>query len=520
MATNVEKKRICVIGGGASGLALLWCLTSQDLSNSVVELTLLHDEPIVGGHSRTEYPTFNKVEYPVDIGVQYICPLLYGNTYRMLALPEFEKVTLTAGDIKLSAAFGPDMNWGNFPAYQSGPRFEKLYTQQNQDAARDFVNAIVLALPERRFAETVGDFLAKANLSQDFVDYFLMPYLSILNGYGDDQQLLDAAFEDLFPIFTHLLTPGPLAAFVQPGLGWERFTDGSSTWVQAMASSAIGRGATVLTGCRATAVWPDPDGAGAWVSWDTTMSPAATAQRFDAVVLTTDMNTNCTLLDNSKNPYFNSSSQPVTQEKFIGKDVFQLNPGSCYIHQDANVLAPWLRDQQEVVQFTAPYPPVATGPLPYDMSNAYSTYIVKNMVAGLPEPVYVSMYGQSVPPNPPAEDTWLMPPIQWWHGRFLGSMLVGVKRNLHNIQGLGNIWFAGNNTTQDSEEGALVSAMVIAGKLCPQWNYPFVGVSKADAAATFWYELMKDEFMFPSTSGGKIDYFAAMVARLSHLPEQ
>ena len=512
------KKSICVIGGGASGVSLLWSLTSQDAARNAVSLTLLHNEPQLGGHSRTEYPEFNGVKYPVDIGVQYVCRLLYGNTYRMLDLPEFSDVTLTDGEIKLSAAFGPDMNWGNFPEYQSGPRFDQLYTQENQAAANKFHEAILLSLPEGNFSETVGDYLAKAKLPQDFVDYFLMPYLSILNGYGDDKQLELAAFEDLFPIFVHLLTPGPLAAFLQPGLGWQRFTDGSSSWVNAMGKYATDRGATINADCTAQAVWPDPSGEGVWVSWHTNVSPVTVSQRFDEVVLTTDMNTNCKLLNNPQNPYFNSANQPITQQKYIGDDVFQLNPGSCYIHQDKSVLAPWLLDQKEVVQFTAPYPSVPTGPLPYDMSNAYSTYIVQNMVPGLPQPVYVSMFGQSVPPNAPDEKLWLMPPIQWLHGRFLGSMMVEVKRNLHNIQGLGHMWFAGNNTTQDSEEGALISAMVIAGKVCPEWNYPFVGLSEADLAATFWYELMKDEFMFPTAAGGgKLAFFKRLLEGLAHL---
>ena len=491
-----------MIGGGAAGVSLLWCLTSQDASRELTSLTLLHDGDRLGGHSRTEYPTFGGVQYPVDIGVQYVCPLLYGNVYRMLGLPEFSDVTLTDGAIKLSAAFAPDMNWGNIPEYQSGPRFSKLYTAANQAAAGTFHDAMLLSVPERKLSETMGEYLPTSGLPQDFVDYFLMPYLSILNGYGDDQQLLLAAFEDLFAIFVKLHDPGPLAAFLQPGLGWQRFTKGSSSWIDAMASYATARGATVQTSSRVTAVSPDPAGDGVWVTWDTPLSPAATRQKFDAVVLTTDMNTNTVLLDNPDNACF------AEQVKYIGNDVFMLNPGSCYIHQDPSVLAPWLRDEHEVVQFTAPYPSVPTGPLPYDMDSAYSTYIVQNMVEGLPEPVYVTMYGEFDPPNPPAENLQLFPPITWLHGRFLGSMMVDAKREVHNIQGLGNVWFAGNNTTQDSEEGALISAMVIAGKVCPQWNYPFVGLTKPDFGAEFWYELMKDEFMFPSTSGTKFAAFS------------
>ncbi len=154
------------------------------------------------------------------------------------------------------------------------------------------------------------------------------------------------------------------------------------------------------------------------------------------------------------------------------------------------------------------------------MSAAYSTYMVQNMVAGLPEPVYVSMYGDFVPANPPAQSTWLNDPIQWKHGRFLGSMLLDVKRNVHNVQGLGGVWYAGNNTTMDSEEGALLSAMVIAGKIAPAWSYPFLGLTPEDDYALFWYELMKDEFMFPIKLGSKLELFEKWArALLAHRGE-
>jgi len=492
--TDIAKKKICIIGGGATGVSLLWCLTSQETIRNQVELTLLHDVGTLGGHSRTEYPVFGGKPYPVDVGVQFVCPLLYPNTYKMLERPEFRDVVLADGQIKLSATFTPDLNWGNFPAYQSGPRFAKLYTPENVLAAERFQSDVVTAPVEHRFSQTIGEYLKTAQLPEAFVDYFLMPYLSILNGYGDDEQLKLATFEDLWPIFTPLMTPGPLAAFTQPGLGWQRFRDGSASWIDAMATYARGYGARILVNAPAHAVWPDPSGQGVWVTFGDPLHPAAMAHKFDAVVLTTDMTTNREQLDNPKNPLYSN------QQAYISEEKFPLNPGSCYIHQDASVLAPYISTRDEVVQFTACYSYKPTNGLPYDMSTTYSTYLVQNMLPGLPEPVYVSMYGAYDAPKPPGLQ--LFPPVKWRHGRFLGSFMVDSKRGLHNIQGLGNVWFAGNNTTMDSEEGALVSAMVIAGKVCPDWEYPFYGLDPRSLEATAMYELMKDEMMFPLSGFG------------------
>jgi hypothetical protein len=472
MTNPMPKKQICIVGGGATGVALLWCLTSQEKTRDAVELTLLHEDDRLGGHSHTEYPVFGGKQYPVDVGVQYICPLLYPNTYKMLERPEFADVKLQDAKVALSATFTEKLNWGNIPAYQKGSYFDALYTPANVGAAKDFVDAVELALIEGRFDQTIGNYLKTHPLPSDFVSYFLMPYLSVFNGYGDDNQLMLATFEDLFPLFTPLFQPGPLAAFAHPGLGWQRFANGSSAWIDAMAAYATGpHGATVHTGAHADAVWPDPSGNGVWVSWTPPGQQPPPPQKFDAVILTTDMTTNRALLNNPKNPYYDSPDQPVTQAKFISEAAFPLNPGSCYIHQDASVLAPYLQGGPEVVQFVAYYSQTPNGGLPYDMSTTYSTYFAHNMVpGGIPEPVYVTMYGALEAPKPPARQ--LFPPVPWRHGRFLGSFMYTSKQNLHHIQGLGDVWFAGNNTTLDSEEGALVSAMVIAGHDVPGLEVP------------------------------------------------
>ncbi len=498
------KKKICVVGGGATGVALLWCLTSQATTNDQVELTLLHNDPVLGGHSHTEQVTLGGKTYPIDVGVQYICPLLYPNTYRMLEGPGFENVTLQDnGEIRIAASFGDEGAWGNFADYQTGPTFG-LYNQANVDAANDLRAAIITSPVSGRTNETIDEYLKRTSQPKEFVEYFLWPYLSVLNGYGENAQLLAATMEDLLPLFTPIFHPGPLASFTSPGLGWQRFRDGSGAWVNAMAELAKAQGATVLTSTPANAVWTDASGQ-AWVQYGDTNDPAVA---FDEVVLTTDMTTNRMLLDNGNNVHYTPPSGPQ-QSQYISETAFPLNPGSCYIHQDIDVLSPNVREGKEVLQFTADYAMQQTGDYSYDLSKTYTTWLIQNMVEDLPEPVYVSMYGTDVAENPPKHQ--LFPPVKWRHGRFLGSYMYTSKAALHNVQGVGNIWFAGNNTTQDSEEGALVSAMVIAGKVCPDWKYPYYGLHWKYAYATFWYELMKDKIMFPETVSGLWGHFRHLI---------
>ena len=46
-------KQVAVIGGGATGVSLLWALASGGQLGTEVTATLFHDEPTVGGHSCT-----------------------------------------------------------------------------------------------------------------------------------------------------------------------------------------------------------------------------------------------------------------------------------------------------------------------------------------------------------------------------------------------------------------------------------------------------------------------------------
>jgi len=114
------------------------------------------------------------------------------------------------------------------------------------------------------------------------------------------------------------------------------------------------------------------------------------------------------------------------------------------------------------------------------------TKVQKNLVmdpaaAGL----YLTMYGyipdaskgDKVPD--PAKVIYSTP---WTHGKWNPAFMGGAKGQLHIAQGLGNIsypgqmntnvYFAGNNATADSEEGALDSALALA-EYAFGVNYPF-----------------------------------------------
>src|SRR6266851_890928 len=128
-------QRVCIVGGGASGIAMLWCVAKakqQGLGGWDYDVTLIHQPTAgltgVGGHSCAYPVTVNGSEYWIDLGVQMIAPKMYPNTMCLLRLPEFAGIKLQPVELNISCAFPPvggtTPYWGNFPGYQSTPLYQ------------------------------------------------------------------------------------------------------------------------------------------------------------------------------------------------------------------------------------------------------------------------------------------------------------------------------------------------------------------------------------------------------------
>jgi hypothetical protein len=448
------KERVCIVGGGAAGVALLWLLAKAQQRNRAAhqyEITLLHNDllkdkngveqpgiPSLGGHSRSVPVEVNGKEYWIDLGVQMIAPEMYPNLMCMLKLPEFKGVRMDPVPLKVSCAFppeydgGPARYWGNFPPYQETSLYE-----QGSDDAKIFESM----LKNQPMLPTSLQVLLDVQKGQftDFdilLKYFLEPYLSIMNGYGA------ALLDQIYVPEAAFLFNKQYASFTAWSSEFARFRYGSMQWVQTMALDAVNRmpkgSVNILTGAEVTDVNPGPDGPS--VVW--TAAGNTRREVFDSVVLTTDMKLNGELLGGDDNPLKNFYAQ------YVGQEVWNLIPGYCYLHQDASILAPG-----------------------------------KNLMS-VDDPdfnYYLTMYGYDPKDEPdlPTPSNPIDPtPLNWVHGMWLPSFMWQQKINMRNAQGVSrhvdplptqqdtHIYFAGNNLTMDSEEGALVSAMAVS-------NYAF-----------------------------------------------
>jgi hypothetical protein len=539
------KKKVCIIGGGATGVSLLWALSQDPQARAAWDITLIHNQSTVGGHSLTYNVNWNGKSFPVDIGVQFISPMLYPNVHEMLKRPEFQsRVAVRDYDsLKIACAFPPGannspLNWGNFTDYQQGSNFA-LYSAEVKSDIQTFQDFVEVSLIEGWGNKTLQEYFNAPPIpyknQQLFIDYILAPYLSIINGYG--ASLLDqTTFIDLFPLFSTLPLPQswgfptPLGSFSNPGTGWQRFTNGAQSWVQGMNDVAqTYTPSTLILNSNVNAVWTDPSTGQVTVAW-TDQNNQQHSGVFDKVVLTTDMWTNSKILNNPKNQYYwknlyvkyigygqdengNPLGQPV---------VWPLMWGQCFIHSDSTMLSPDLMEQEETLQFNAYYAPGNENGN-YDLEKTFTTYIQKN-VLGDPDAdgLYLTMYGyipnaangDKIPKNILFQEPWT-------HGKWTPSFMTGPKALLYLAQGRGNIsysgqmntnvYFAGNNATADSEEGALDSALAIANYAFGV-EYPLIELNGDSLFAYFMYTVYHD-VMFPKLNAGH-----ALVSMFNMLP--
>ncbi len=527
LENTMASQTVCIIGGGVAGVGLWWTLAQQNQPGADWDVTIIHDGAEFGGHALTVPVQHNGATTLVDTGVQFFIPLFYPNIDVVINRPEIspQVPVVTYDSLKVACGFprlaGALQNWGNFSDYQSGSNFA-MYTPAMLRDAQRFQMFIDTSLLEGWGSKTLAQYFASLTVpyenQSDFLNFFLFPYLSIINGYGaalDDQ----VTFDDLVPLFANLPGTYPgLGSFTEPGTGYSRFVNGASSLVGALAAHAQSlKPAAIWMNSTVTAVAASPTLPGpVTVTWTSGEGPVMSKQ-FDKVVMTTDMLTSATLLNNSANSTLWSS----LYSKYLSAKQWPLLPGKCYIHTDVNMLSPDLRQQEESLQFTAYYAPQTQYPF-YTMFKTYTTYLQAN-IHNTPasQGLYLTMYGY-IPDaangdQVPAPDTVLFEEV-WQHGMWLPTFMLQAKQQLHMAQGKGKtlsypgqldtgIYFAGNNTTADSLEHAFISGEVIANYAFGA-AYPLAGLHVRNIAAFAMYDLFYNEFMFPKSS---------VSARLSHL---
>ena len=514
-----QTSSVCIIGGGISGAALAWSFAkaaAQPGGPTQWNVTVMHDEQDLGGHASSYPVQYQGTTYNIDLGVQMIAPVMYPNTMCMLEQPEFATIKAAMQPVELAIAAGfapaapgaPTPYWGNFPAYQTTP----LWQSGSADCA-----AFEQPLESHPYSlMTLATYLADhqnvftGGSSAHFETYFLDALLSILNGYSSPLTNELLAPEIAF-VFDH-----DLGSFEHPTTGFQRFGGGAASFPQEMGAWAQQHGVTTIPYTLVDQVSPTIGGP-ATVTYHSTKpgtDPVEQHARFDYVVIAVDQYNAGKMLEDS--PLWSSH-----YSQYVGQEVWKLFSQWSYLHTDRSVLTPGMpMPPQETLQYNEYF----------GADHGYATYIGANVVGLGPEhfdafPYMVSMYAfdpATAPPMPgfhvPNPTILEAPP--WYHGMWLPSFFWDAKRAFHAAQGIStnsavpplsgqadtHVYFAGNNLTMDSAEGAILAAMVTGHYAfgLPVTDMittgPNLGTGRSIAALLAYFAFY--ELMFPSLNIG------------------
>ena len=428
----IKKKNIAIIGGGSAGSVVAWSL------NSVHNVTLFETESRLGGHAYTETIQMNHQDIFVDIAVEYFSEKHAPNLFALLN--HFRIETFVA-PLSFGAAYDyQERYWSNVGI--NGLLWHKVH--QECDKFQLQMHTIVHGNHKEIKQLTLGEFLTKEQYSSTFIYQILLPILSTFA--SSHASLLEYSL-----IFCAVSFSMGLLSFFHPTY-WRKITTGISTYIQHIAQILKDK---IHLNSKVTSVERNPNNPSVRLS-------NGAQYDFDEIIFATHADTALELISN-----------PTDSEKEILSQ-FQYTPIECVLHTDENILIPKF-GSKVYCQYNGIG--LGEGHIHGSLTRivkalpAYKTIPTSIMVTFDPkisiatDSVYTKKYFK-IPKLRPQD--------------------MRNKKRICKLQGVKGTWFCGTDTSFTGQEGAVVSALVIANALGAQ--YPFTDISWAKAQ----YDMVKN----------------------------
>ena len=411
-------KRIAVVGAGIAGLSAAWSLSDR------AHVTLFEAGSYAGGHTNTVDVTLDGPSGPVTHGVDTGFLVFNERTYPLL-IQLFAQlgVAVAKSDMSFSAQVpGDGIEW-------SGSSLATVFAQRRNLLRPAFwgmladllrFNRLCTALAARgeeaALAEPIGDFLDRHRFGRSFRDWYLLPMVACIWSCPTAQMLS-------FPIRTLIRfchNHGLLQVNDRPQ--WWTVNGGARHYVEAMLPAI--HDVRLATPVRAVRRLPEGGVA---------LSTAAGDERFDAVVLAGHSDQSLRML---------TAPTPAELE-VLGAIHYQ--PNVAVLHTDASLL---------------PRRRTAWAAWNYESGDARAVclHYLLNQLQPLPwrQPVVVSLNPLRQP-----DPAHVIGRYDYAHPVF-DEAAVRAQARLPEIQGGGNVWFAGAWTRYGFHEDGLLSGLTAA----------------------------------------------------------
>jgi predicted NAD/FAD-binding protein len=412
--------RIAVVGAGIAGIGSAWLLSQGN------EVDIYEAGSELGGHAKTVDLTVGGQTFPADSGFQVFNTRTYPNLIRF-----FDRLGVTWQETDMSFSVqvaAENIEW-------SGTNLNTVFAQRGNIVNPKFLAMLAGVLKfshdaNRLLADpeidniTLGQLIEREGYSHWFTDWYLIPMGDAIWSTPPGM-LLD------YPAGTFLRfcnNHGLLHVTGKPM--WRSVRGGSREYVKAAArtfSGEIHTAEPVERIERGTA--------------GVTVATADRSQLYDAVVLATHPPETLAML-----------AEPTeTEREVLG--AFGYQPNNVTLHTDTS-FAPKSRNAWAAWNWYA-----ETGDATKDMLTlTYWLNDLQEMPPGM-QPVFETLNEN----RPFAEGTVLMP-LEFMHPLFTRGAIQAQKR-VHEIQGVGGVWYAGAWQRYGFHEDGLLSAVRVAEQL-------------------------------------------------------
>ena len=428
---------IAVIGAGISGLSCAWQLSRgqavpDDATDGKPRITVFEADEHAGGHAHTVDVTVDGIRHPVDTGFLVFNRRTYPGLVRLfetLDVPTVPSemtfsVRLTGDGTRAIEWAGNDLNTVFIQRRNLiEPRFLRMladllrFNRQTSRIARDARSALS--------TWTVGEFLDANGYSQAFRDWYLLPMAAAIWSCSTAQMRE-------FPLATFVnfcANHGLLQVVDRPQ--WYTVRGGSRSYVDRVVTQlddvrlrtpALGVARVVVDGAAKVAV-----------------RTATGTTLYDHVVLASHSEQSLALLEDADRD----------ERNLLGAVRYQSN--RAVLHTDTSVL-PARRGAWAAWNYQCDIASAA----PDDRSVCVHYLISRLQPLPFRRPVIVSLN----PIHRPAAST-ILREFEYAHPVFDGRALQAQQR-LDDIQGRGNVWYAGAWTGYGFHEDGLQSGFTVA----------------------------------------------------------
>ncbi|MBU2994473.1 FAD-dependent oxidoreductase [Octadecabacter sp. 1_MG-2023] len=414
-ALPTRPQRIAIIGGGISGLSAAHLLSPHHA------VTLFEAAPRLGGHARTVLAGLNGNQ-PVDTGFIVFNYANYPHLTRM-----FQELDVPV--VKSDMSFGATINGGEI---EYGLRDLGALTAQKRNLLRPgFVRMVrdILRFNDKAEAlatddaATIGDLMNDLSLGDWFQRYYLMPLCGAIWSTPPDEirGFPARALVQFFRNHALLSSSGQHQ--------WWTVDGGSIEYVRRLEHSLRGRGVAIRTGTAVQSVSRDGQKS-------TVHSSAGPLEPFDQVIFACHSDQALRLLE-----------QPTPQER-AALSAIRFQDNQMILHRDENQMP-----KRRSVWSSWVYKADTTRPEP-----AIGVTYWMNRLQNIPsdDPLFVSLN-----PFEPVPDELIYDQKTFRHPVFDAPALV-AQRQLTEMQGHNNTWYAGAYTRHGFHEDGFASAARIA----------------------------------------------------------